>query len=49
VPAAQPRGDGLAGLVERLRKAGAGTLSGVKANGGDTWRFEPAPPRRGSL
>ncbi|HEX8226086.1 MAG TPA: tRNA lysidine(34) synthetase TilS [Allosphingosinicella sp.] len=46
-PAARPRGDQLAALVARLRAGGTGTLSGVKATGGDRWRFEPAPPRRG--
>lgn len=45
-PAALPRGDQLAALVERLQSGGTGTLSGVKATGGETWRFEPAPPRR---
>jgi tRNA(Ile)-lysidine synthase len=43
---ALPRGDRLAALVERLRSGGTGTLSGVKATGGDRWRFESAPPRR---
>ena len=47
-PAAQPRGDQLVALVARLQSGGSGTLSGVKASGGDIWRFEPAPPRRGS-
>lgn len=46
-PGATPRGDRLVGLVERLQFGGTGTLGGVKATGGDTWRFEPAPPRRG--
>lgn len=46
-PAARPRGDQLVALVERLQSGGSGTLSGVKASGGDSWRFEPAPPRRG--
>ena len=45
-PAARPRGDQLAALVARLRAGGAGTLCGVKATGGESWRFEPAPPRR---
>lgn len=46
-PPAQPRGDQLVALVERLRTGGSGTLCGVKATGGEEWRFEPAPPRRG--
>jgi tRNA(Ile)-lysidine synthase len=45
-PGALPRGDQLVALVARLRSGGSGTLSGVKATGGDTWRFEMAPPRR---
>lgn len=45
-PSARPRGDRLVALVERLQSGGSGTLSGVKASGGDSWRFEPAPPRR---
>jgi tRNA(Ile)-lysidine synthase len=45
-PAARPRGDQLHALVERLRAGGEGTLCGVKASGGETWRFELAPPRR---
>lgn len=45
-PAAKPRGGQLAALVERLRSGGSGTLCGVKASGGDVWRFQRAPPRR---
>lgn len=45
-PAARPRGDQLVALIARLQSGGAGTLCGVKASGGDTWRFEAAPPRR---
>ncbi len=45
-PAARPRGDQLSALIARLHTGGAGTLGGIKAIGGDTWRFEPAPPRR---
>lgn len=45
-PGARPRGEALAGLIARLEAGEAGTLSGVKASGGSTWRFEPAPPRR---
>jgi tRNA(Ile)-lysidine synthase len=43
---AAPRGDQLAALVERLRSGGTATLGGVKASGGEVWRFEAAPPRR---
>ncbi|HYD36167.1 MAG TPA: tRNA lysidine(34) synthetase TilS [Allosphingosinicella sp.] len=46
-PGARPRGEQLVALVERLRSGGVATLCGVKASGGDSWRFEPAPPRRG--
>ena len=45
-PGASPRGDRLAALVARLQSGGVGTLCGVKARGGDRWRFEAAPPRR---
>ena len=45
-PGASPRGEPLAALIERLREGAAATLCGVKATGGETWRFEPAPPRR---
>ena len=45
-PGARPRGEALAGLIARLEAGEAGTLCGVKASGGSTWRFEPAPPRR---
>ncbi|HEX8263216.1 MAG TPA: tRNA lysidine(34) synthetase TilS [Allosphingosinicella sp.] len=45
-PAARPRGEPLAALVGRLRDGGTATLCGVKATGGETWRFERAPPRR---
>jgi tRNA(Ile)-lysidine synthase len=44
-PGAKPRGEQLASLIARLREGGAGTLCEVKASGGETWRFEPAPPR----
>ncbi|HEX8573076.1 MAG TPA: tRNA lysidine(34) synthetase TilS [Allosphingosinicella sp.] len=42
---ARPRGGPLAALIARLQEGGAATLCGVKATGGRTWRFEPAPPR----
>ena len=45
-PAAQPRGEALAGFIARLEQGGTATLCGVKGSGGETWRFEPAPPRR---
>jgi tRNA(Ile)-lysidine synthase len=45
-PGARPRGEPLAALIARLHAGGAATLCGVKASGGDSWRFEPAPPRR---
>ena len=45
-PAANPRGDKLVDLIGRLQAGGTATLCGVKASGGETWRFEPAPPRR---
>jgi tRNA(Ile)-lysidine synthase len=44
---AQPRGEPLASLIARLRDGGTATLCGIKASGGEIWRFEPAPPRRG--
>lgn len=47
-PGSRPRGEALAGFIARLEAGGAATLCGVKGQGGDTWRFEPAPPRRGS-
>lgn len=46
-PGAMPRGDQLVALVARLRAGRVGTLCGVKASGGEAWRFETAPPRRG--
>lgn len=45
-PGAQPRGEALAGFIARLEQGGAATLCEVKGTGGETWRFEPAPPRR---
>lgn len=46
VPEAAPRGEALAGFIARLHAGGTATLSKVKGVGGETWRFEPAPPRR---
>ncbi|HEX6377261.1 MAG TPA: tRNA lysidine(34) synthetase TilS [Allosphingosinicella sp.] len=45
-PGARPRGEPLAALIARLHEGGTATLGGVKASGGEVWRFEPAPPRR---
>jgi tRNA(Ile)-lysidine synthase len=47
-PAAQPRGEALAGFIARLEQGATATLCEVKVTGGDTWLFEPAPPRRGT-
>lgn len=47
VPGASPRGEQLVSLIEHLRSGGTATLCGVKASGGEAWRFEAAPPRRG--
>ena len=46
-PEALPRGEQLASLIVRLREGRTATLCGVKATGGDRWRCEKAPPRRG--
>jgi tRNA(Ile)-lysidine synthase len=45
-PGARPRGEKLAAFIARLHAGGTATLGGVKATGGEVWRFEPAPPRR---
>jgi tRNA(Ile)-lysidine synthase len=45
-PDAKPRGEALAGFIARLQDGGTATLCEVKGVGGETWRFEPAPPRR---
>ena len=45
-PEAAPRGDALSRLLATLEQGGTATLAGVKAVGGGTWRFEPAPPRK---
>jgi tRNA(Ile)-lysidine synthase len=47
VPGAAPRGGQLAALIARMQSGETATLCGVKATGGDLWRFEIAPPRRG--
>ena len=45
-PEARPRGEALAAFIARLERGEAATLCEVKGTGGETWRFEPAPPRR---
>jgi tRNA(Ile)-lysidine synthase len=40
--------EGLDRLVDRLDAGAAATLAGVRAAPGASWRFTPAPPRRGS-
>ncbi|MGA9582466.1 MAG: tRNA lysidine(34) synthetase TilS [Allosphingosinicella sp.] len=47
-PAAKPRGEALAAFIGKLEEGGTATLCEVKGKGGETWRFEPAPPRRPS-
>jgi tRNA(Ile)-lysidine synthase len=44
-PGAEPRGEALAAFIAKLEQGGTATLCEVKGAGGDTWRFEPAPPR----
>ncbi len=44
-PDAAPRGDELSRLLGTLAQGGTATLAGVKAIGGEAWRFEPAPLR----
>lgn len=45
-PGANPRGEALAAFTARLAQGDMATLCEVKGTGGDTWRFERAPPRR---
>jgi tRNA(Ile)-lysidine synthase len=45
-PAAKPRGEALAAFISALQRGGAATLCELKGVGGETWRFERAPPRR---
>lgn len=45
-PEAKPRGEALAAFIATLERGSVATLCGVKGTGGETWRFEPAPPRR---
>ena len=47
-PEAAPRGEQLGALLRRLGENETATLAGVKCSGGETFRFEPAPPRRES-
>ena len=44
--AARPRGPELARALDSLRKGASTTLSGLKLDGGATWRLRQAPPRR---
>ncbi|MEO8175670.1 MAG: tRNA lysidine(34) synthetase TilS [Sphingomicrobium sp.] len=44
--APHPRGPELARALESLRKGASTTLSGLKLEGGPTWRARPAPARR---
>ncbi len=41
-----PRGAAVSRLIATLESGKSATLGGVRARGGDLWRFEPAPPRR---
>jgi tRNA(Ile)-lysidine synthase len=41
-----PRGEQVTALIGDLKAGAVVTLAGVKCSGGQTWRFEPAPPRR---
>ena len=41
------REDGLDRLLDTLASGKRATLAGVLCGGGTTWRFRPAPPRRG--
>ena len=44
--APRPRGPELSRALDTLRKGGTTTLSGLKLEGGETWRLRPAPARR---
>jgi tRNA(Ile)-lysidine synthase len=46
-PDAEPRGEQVTALLDRLAVGEVVTLAGVRAIGGEIWTFEPAPPRRG--
>ncbi len=43
-----PRGEDVARLLPRLEAGEKATLADLLCTGGARWRFEPAPPRRGS-
>ena len=45
-PEAEPRGDELGRLLSALERGETATLAGTKAVGGESWRLDPAPPRR---
>jgi tRNA(Ile)-lysidine synthase len=45
-PDAAPRGEALTAFISRLEAGATATLCEVKGSGGDSWTFEPAPPRR---
>ena len=46
-PEAAPRGEQLTGLLKAMSEGRTTTLAGVKCSGGTSYRFEPAPPRKG--
>ncbi|GGB59976.1 tRNA lysidine(34) synthetase TilS [Blastomonas aquatica] len=45
-PGIAPRGDGLGRVIDTLQKGGQTMIGDVLCNGGESWRFAPAPPRR---
>ena len=45
-PDAAPRGEELTRLLRTVDSGGTATLADVKCQGGASWRFEAAPPRR---
>ena len=47
-PAQPPRGADLQRLIATLEAGGTATLAGMRCEGGERWRFAPAPPRRGA-
>jgi tRNA(Ile)-lysidine synthase len=44
-PAARPRGEQVGALIAALRAGRTLNLGGALCRGGETWRFEPEPPR----
>lgn len=46
VPTARPDGAAITALATKLTAGAAASLAGVKASGGETWRFTVAAPRR---